>query len=260
MKAAFDRFGRHNGGILAAGVAYFAFLALVPLLAAAVLGYGLFADPQMVAQNINALADNLPASATQIIADQLRAVVETSETTKGLGLALAIGLALFGARNGAGSLVNAVSLAFEAHERRSFVRGNLVALAVTGAGIVGAGLVVAALAAAAMLETGQWFSRVLAYLVLAGAGTAGAAMLYRHAPYGPDPDWRQLLPGAAFAGVMLVALTGLFGVYVANFGDYNATYGSLSAVVVLLTWLYLSAYVLLFGAELAAVAPSDDGA
>jgi membrane protein len=76
------------------------------------------------------------------------------------------------------------------------------------------------------------------------------AALYRYAPSRPDPRWRWLTPGSIAATVVWLIATLGFGFYVANFGTYNATYGSLGAVIVFLTWLYLSAYILLMGAEL----------
>lgn len=255
-----------NIGILAAGVAYYAFLAFVPLLAAAVLGYGLFAEPQTVAAHIGGLAAMLPASAADLIGGQLSGIVESSSSEKGIGLVLALALALIGARNGAASIVTAVSMAYDAREQRSFVRSFLLALVITVGAVVGAGLVVTALTLTAALESlipglgggGALIGKALTYGVLLVAAIGGAAALYRFAPPGPKPDWSSVRPGALLAGTGCVIFTLLFGIYVANFGNYNATYGSLGAVVVLLTWLYLVAYVLLFGAELNAAERSSD--
>lgn len=261
LKRAFASAGKDNIGILAAGVAYYAFLAMVPLLGAIVLSYGLFADPAMVAQHISGLAQELPDSAAELIGGQLESVVETSGTAKGLGLAIALAVALFGARNGAGSLVTAISLAYNDKEQRSFLRGNALALAITVGAILGMGLVIVVLAITASLAevlpdlsgAGQFAAKTVSYALLAVLGTLGAAWLYRRVPNSFTPQFRQVLPGAIFASIGLVVLTLAFGFYVSNFGSYNATYGSLGAVVVLLTWLWLSAYVLLFGAEIAAV-------
>ncbi|MFB0611870.1 YihY/virulence factor BrkB family protein [Aurantiacibacter poecillastricola] len=265
LKRAWATSGEDNISILAAGVAYYAFLAMVPLLAAIVLGYGLFADPQMVADHIEALAARLPQSAAELIGSQLRSVVETSGTAKGFGLLLALGLAIIGARNGAGAVVTAISLAFNEHEQRGFLRANALALAITLGGIVGLGVVAAALTVTAALTDllpglsggAEILGKVVTYIVLAGLGALGAAWLYRRAPKSVSPGFREVLPGALVASIGLVILTLAFGYYVANFGNYNATYGSLGAVVVLLTWLYLSAYVVLFGSEVAAVAVHD---
>ena len=250
--------GEDNISILAAGVAYYAFLALVPLLAAAVLIYGLVADPETVARHIEALAGMLPESASDLIGEQLSSTVETSSGSKGLGLLLALALALFGARNGASSVVTAITMAYDQPSRRSFLRSNLLALVITLGALVGAGLVVVILGLTAALEdilpglrgAGALLVKALSYLVLLAAGVGGSAILYRQAPEGKKVEWRAVLPGALLAGIGWVVFTLAFGIYVANFGNYNATYGSLGAVIILLTWLYLAAYVLLFGAEL----------
>ena len=259
LKRAYAGLGDDRGDILAAGVAYYAFLAIVPLLGAAVLGYGLVVDPDTVARHIAALADRLPASATDIIGGQLESLVETSGGAKGFGLLIAIALALFGARNAAGSLIRAVALAFGDEAQRSFLRGNLFALLLTLGGIVGAGLVVTVMSASEALVAlapdlsgaTAFIGQLVGYGVLAGAATGGAAVLYRRAPHEVTFGWKRVLPGAIIAGIGIVGLTALFDYYVSNFGSYNATYGSLGAVVVLLTWLWLVAYVILFGAEFA---------
>lgn len=261
LKRAFAAAGEDNISILAAGVAYYAFLAMVPLLAAIVLTYGLVADPQLVAKHIASLASSLPQSAAELIGGQLEAVVETSGTAKGLGLLLALVLAFVGARNGAGALITAIGLAFNDTEQRGFLRGNALALLVTLGAIVALGFVAAALSITAAITemlpnlsgAGQVLSQIAAYAILALVGTLGTAWLYRRVPKSYSPGLHDVLPGAIIASVGLVVLTLAFGFYVANFGSYNATYGSLGAVVVLLTWLYLSAYVLLIGAEIAAV-------
>ncbi len=265
LKRAWASASKDNISILAAGVAYYAFLAMVPLLAAIVLTYGLVANPQMVADHIAAMADNLPQSAAQLIGGQLESVVTTSGTTKGLGLLLALALALFGARKGAGALITAISLAFNDRDQRGFVQANLLALTVTLGSVVMMGVVAGALTATAALTgllpslsgVGQIVGKAAPYLILAGIGTLGTAWLYRRVPNDSDPTYGQVMPGAVIASFGLVALTLAFGFYVANFGSYNATYGSLGAVIVLLTWLYLSAYVLLLGAEIAAVGSQE---
>ncbi|RPF72736.1 YihY/virulence factor BrkB family protein [Aurantiacibacter spongiae] len=249
------RAGRNNISIVSAGVAFYVFLAMVPLLAATVLTYGLIATPAQVTQDIGALTQVMPEAAAGLFADQLESVVETSAGKKGVGLLIALGFALFGARNGAGSVLTALNISHGVAEARSLVRGNLAALAITAGGIVAVILAVLAMgvltALTALIGGGAAIAgTAVTYLFLFGVGTAGAATLFRYAPNRPVPSWKLVLPGAILASIGWFLLTLGFGIYVANFGNYNATYGSLSAVVVLLTWLYLSAIVLLLGAEL----------
>lgn len=247
-----------NVGIVAAGVAFYFFLALVPLIGATVLTYGLFASPETVARQASALANFLPGEAAKLIGEQLMNVVQTSGGKKGFGLLAAIAVAFWGARNAASSIVTALNIAYEEEEKRGFVRTTLLALAMTAGAILMAGFVAAATAVLAAVENlfpaagpvGHFIFGVLTYALLAGIAAAAAATLYRYGPSREKAKWTWLTPGSIFFAAVWLLLTVGFGFYVRNFGNYGATYGSLSAVVVLLTWLYLSSYVLLFGAEL----------
>lgn len=175
-----------------------------------------------------------------------------------MGLLLALGFALFGARNGAVAIITALNIAYEEEERRGFVRLNLLTLAMTAAAVLAAIVALVAIAALGHLETllagmpgfVAVAGKIISYLILLLVGAAGAATLYRVGPSRADARWVWLTPGSALAAALWLLLTLGFGIYVANFGNYNATYGSLGAIVVLLTWLYLSSYILLFGAEL----------
>ena len=252
---AFARSGRNNIAIASAGVAFYVFLSIVPLLAATVLTYGLIADQERVAEDIGRLSAMMPANAAELFAEQLRNVVQTSGGKKGVGLIVALAIALFGARNGAGSILTALNIAHGVPEARSFLKANGVALLITLCGIIGVivafGAIAALTAFTALLPPSLAITGSgLTYLATMLGGIAGSAALFRYAPNRAAPRWKLVLPGAIFAAVGWLLLTLGFGVYVSQFGNYNATYGSLSAVVVLLTWLYFSAYVLLFGAEL----------
>jgi membrane protein len=250
--------GDDNVGIVAAGVAFYGFVALVPLLGALVLSYGLIADPSTVVRNMRGLTAVMPGDAAKLVGEQLMNVVKTSGGKKGFGLLLALALAVFGARSAAGAIVTALNIAYEEKEKRGFITVNLLALAITAAGVAVAVLAVVAIAALghleALLPAASGFvlviGKLLSYVALALAGAAGAATLYRYGPSRSKPRWVWLTPGSVLAAILWVGLTLGFGVYVAHFGNYNATYGSLGAVIVLLTWLYLSSYILLFGAEL----------
>ncbi len=247
-----------NIGIVAAGVSFYAFLALVPLLGAIVLTYGLVADPETVIHDVKTMTSVMPADAAKLIGEQLMHLVKSSDGKKGLGVLVALAIALFGARNGAGSVITALNIAYEEKDRRGFLRVNLLALAITGCAVLVASVVTIAIAALGHLESLLPFSsdlvviggKVFAYLALILTAAGGAAALYRFGPARRKPRWIWLTPGSVLTAVLWLILTLGFGLYVARFGNYDASYGSLGAVVVMLTWLYLSSYVLLFGAEL----------
>lgn len=245
-------------GLIAAGVAFYGFLALVPLLGALVLSYGFVATPETVLHNVQQMANVMPTSAAKLVGDQLLNVVGASSGKKGAGLLAAIALALFGARNGAGAIITALNISYEQKESRSFVVVNLIALAITIGAIVFAILVGAAVTVIGHLEallpvTGPieaGVERVSTYVIMVASSAAMAATLYRFGPVDHDAHWVWLTPGSALAATGWLILTLGFGAYAADFGHYDATYGSLSAVIVLLTWLYLSSYVFLLGAEM----------
>ena len=256
-KKGWARASQDNIGLVAAGVAFYAFLAMIPLMAAIILSYGLLADPQTIAAHMDKVFQMLPGEAASLVQGQLAGIVETSSAKKGLGLALALGAAYFSARGGAGAMILALNIAFDCKDGRSFVSRNITAIAITLGAAVGIVLMVVAVAAFGALGA-LWpnapaivlfLVKAATYLVLALAVATGAALLYRFGPACKTAPLRWLSPGSALAAVALVVLTLGFGFYVSNFGNYNAAYGSLGAVVVLLTWLWLSAYMILLGAE-----------
>jgi membrane protein len=256
-KRTWKEVGTDNVGIVAAGVAFYFFLALVPLLGATVLTYGLFASPETVARQAQGLTAFLPGEAASLIGEQLMNVVQTSGGKKGFGLIAAIAVAFWGARNAAGAIVTALNIAYEEEEKRGIVQTTLLTLAMTLGAVVMAGVVGAAIAVLSAVEKllpnagpiGHFLTSAVTYLLLAANAAAAAATLYRYGPSREKARWTWLTPGSIFFAVVWLGLTLGFGFYVRNFGSYGATYGALSSVVVLLTWLYLSSYVLIFGAE-----------
>lgn len=244
--------------IVAAGVAFYGFLAMVPMLAATILIYGLVADPHTVVSHASALTKMLPGDVGQLVGEQLVNVEQTSGSKKGIGLIIALAVALWGARNAASSIITALNIAYEEEESRSFLRVTLLALAMTLGAIVLALLAGAAIAVMTALEgmipqlggIGAIVGKIVTYLFLGAIAAAAAATLFRYGPARDEARWEWLTPGSLFFAVAWILMTLAFGFYVSNFGSYGATYGSLSAVVVLLTWLYLSSYVLLLGGEL----------
>jgi membrane protein len=247
-----------NLALIAAGAAFYAFTAMVPLLASVVLIYGIAADPGAIAHQVGSLATVLPESAAKLIGDEMQTVVLGSNGKKGLGLVLALALSLFWARNGAAGVITALSLAYEREETRGTLYLTLLALLMTLGAIVAGGVVVGAIVVLTALGSlvqgigtgSEAVLKVATYIVLLLAGMATAATLYRYAPDGAEPRWQWVTPGSVFCGLLWVVLTLGFGFYVKNFGNYDATYGSLSAVVVLLTLMWLAIYVLLVGAEI----------
>jgi membrane protein len=253
--------------MLAAGVAFFAFLAIPPALIAALTLYGLVADPQTVARQMQGLAGSLPREAQPLIADQLNAVVSGSNGALSLGLAVAVLLALWTASSGTSNLMAAVNIAYDEQETRGFLKLRAIALALTLGAIVFLLLTLFLLAAVPPLLqalqlgiVGTILAQVLRWALLVALVIAALAIVYRLASNRDAPKFVWTSPGAIIATVLWVLGSGLFSLYVNNFGSYNKTYGTLAGIIVFLLWLYLTSYIILLGAEINAEAEKQTAA
>jgi len=257
-KRTWQRTWDDNVGLVASGVAFYGFFALVSLLGIVVLSYGLFAEPQTVVSNIQTLAALLPRDVAVVIGDQLINAVRTSEQTKGVALIVAFLAALYSGTNGSAALITALNIAYEEKEKRSLLRFYALAIGMTIFAVLVTFTALAATAALAALGrslpelTGAVLigGQILGYLLLVLIASALITTLYRFAPSRERAQWRWITPGSLFAAVVWMVLTAAFGFYVSRLTNYTATYGSLGALAALQTWLYLSAYVVVFGAEL----------
>jgi len=258
VKRTYKRIWDDNVGLVAAGVAFYGFFALLSLLGLIVLAYGFVADPLTVIEHMRSLLGILPRDVIVLIGDQLMTAVKASQGTKGLGIALAFLVAVYGGTNGAAAVLTALNIAYEEKEKRSLLRFYLVAVAMVFGALFVALIALAATAALALLqrmlpETPPLvliIGKIAGYAVLTLLAAAIAATLYRFGPSREDAQWKWISAGSIFAAVSSLLLTVAFGFYLGNFTDYHVSYGSLGAVVALLTWMYLSAYVFIVGAEL----------
>ena len=247
-----------NVGLVAAGVAFYGFLALVPLLGLIVMVYGIVAQPETVVRNMQALTGILPNNVALFIGEQLMSAVQMAKETKGWGILLALAFAFYGGSNGAGAIITALNIAYQEKEKRSLLHFYLIALLMTLAAVLFALAALAATTVIAFLEellpeaSGLTVTagKGVAYLLLVLVAAAVAATLYRYAPSRENARWEWITPGSLFTAITWILLTLAFGFYVTSITDYDATYGSLGAVIALLTWMYLSAYMFVIGAEL----------
>ncbi|MFL6723767.1 MAG: YihY/virulence factor BrkB family protein [Sphingomicrobium sp.] len=247
-----------NIGLIAAGVAFYGFLALVPLLGILVLSYGMFAQPATVVEHVMAMLKILPPDVVELIGQLLINAVDSSKQTSGLGILVALAVALYAGSNGAGAIMSALNIAYEQKESRSLVRFYAIAFAITVTAVMIALLALAAMAAVGELErilpkaSGSMLTlgKLGLYLAMTALAAGVAATLYRFGPSREDARWQWLTPGSIFTALVWLLLAMGFSFYVTKLTDYDATYGSIAAIVMLLTWMYLSAYVFLFGAEL----------
>lgn len=249
--------GDDNISLLAAGVAFYSFLAFVPMLAAIVLVYGIVADPADVAGHLETLTRILPTDAAKIVADQMKSMTETPVTRSTVGLIIAILLAIYGAMRGATSVIGALNVTYDERETRNFLRTTGLSFAFTLGAVLVAIIAMLAISAMSLIGTAIHLPAFAAPLVTGGlwlgtalVASALVAVVYRYGPDRQDARWTWLTPGAVFASVVALLATFLFGLYVSHFAGYNATYGALGAVVSFLMWLYVTAFVVLLGAEL----------
>ncbi|RJQ69416.1 MAG: YihY/virulence factor BrkB family protein [Desulfobacteraceae bacterium] len=248
---------RDNLSIVAAGVAFYFILAMPPAIASAVSIYGLIADPQQVSQQLNALSGIIPAEAAAVIKGQLNRLVQQSSEALGLGMLLGLLLALWSANKGTKALITSLNIVYEEEEKRGFIRLNLWSLMLTVLGIVAVlvalSLLVALPALIGKIGLSAFLKGLLVYArwpLLALLLVIGLAFIYRLAPDRDQPQWRWVSWGSVLATVLWIIGSVLFSYYVSNFGDYNKTYGSMGAVIILMLWFFLSSYVILLGGEI----------
>jgi membrane protein len=246
--------------LLAAGVAFYGFLSLFPAMIAGVLGYGLVADPLTVARQTDRISETLPADAASLITDQMEALTTTERSSLGIGLIVALALALYGASAGVGNLITAVNTMFGYDETRGFIKRKLLAFALTLGAIVFLAVMITLVAVTpavldamtvlpefrGALEAGRW-------LLLIGALVVSIGVLLRIAPDRPDRPPRLIGKGVLIASLMWILVSVGFSLYVDNFGSYGETYGALAGVVVLQLWLWIGIYALLLGSAIEAV-------
>jgi membrane protein len=246
--------GKDNITALAAGAAFQSLLSLFPTLTAVVSLYGLVADPNMVERQITAMQGVLPPQAVKLIATWLQALVEGQATRFGVGLIVSVLLAFWSMWSATAMLMTAVNICYGEEEKRGF---NLHTLALDAGlalfGIAALALVAVLPATLALLPVSDAWGDMLGLVrwpILAGIVAFALAIVYRYAPDRAEPKWQWISWGSITATALWILGSLAFTTYVSKVGSYDKTYGSLGAVIILLLWFYLSAYVILAGAEL----------
>ncbi|MBR1004435.1 MULTISPECIES: YihY/virulence factor BrkB family protein [Bradyrhizobium] len=249
--------GAHRILALAAGMTYYSLLAIFPAIAALVAIYGLFADPSTIGKHLDDVAGFIPGGAVDVAREQLTRVATKGNKTLGFAFASGLVISLWSANAAMKSLFDTLNIVYGEQEKRGFFKLNAISLGFTVGGIV---FVLAALggvvavpialqfvglsnAADLLIRIGRWPALFVA-LALA------LSCIYRFGPSREAPRWRWITWGSAAATFLWLAASGLFSFYAANFCSFNETYGSLGAVIGFMTWLWLSAIVVLLGAEL----------
>jgi len=248
-----------QASLLAAGVAFYAFLSLFPAMIAAIMTYGLVASPETVAKQSEDVAEALPSDAASVVTGQMDSLIKTSPDSLGIGLAFALALAIYAAAGGIGNLITAINAMFGLAETRGFIKRKVIALVLTLGAIIFVVLVVGLVAVApavldkvdivpgvrAAFEAGRWILLLAAVLV-------AIALLFLIAP-NRTPRAPLISKGVLVATTLWLLVSVGFSLYVDNFGSYGRTYGALAGVVILLLWLWVGLYAILLGACVEAV-------
>jgi membrane protein len=241
---------------IAAGVTFYALLAIFPAIAALVSIYGLFSDPGTIAKHLDDISGMVPGGAIEVVRGQLENL--TAKGNSALGVAFIIGLAisLWSANSGVKAMMDALNVAYAEREKRGFFRLNATSLVFTLGGIVAVIVGLGAIVVLPLtlqylgLDREKWITEAIKWPVLLVVVGLALSVLYRYAPSRREAQWRWITWGSAVATVGWIAISILFSWYATNFGSYNKTYGSLGAVVGFMTWIWLSVTVILIGAEL----------
>lgn len=242
--------------LLAAGVAYYAFLAIFPALVAIVSIYGLFADPATITSQLKSLTEALPGQARQVITDQVTALA-ARRTALGIGLIISILIALWSASGGISNMLTAITTAYDEEEKRGFIKKRLLSLALTVGAILFMLIMLGIVAVLPPLLNSlfgsgvlKWVFQILGWLVLMVIVMVVLGFLYRIAPDRDAPKIKWVSVGAVVATVIWLLASIGFSIYSSTFGNYAKTYGVFAGIVVLLFWLWLTSYAILLGAEI----------
>jgi membrane protein len=242
---------------VAAGVVFYGLLALFPAITALVSLYGLFTNPSTISEHISLAAGLLPGGGVEILEEQVGRITSKGETKLGVAFLFGLGLALWSANAGMKAIIDALNVIYDEKEKRGFIRLNLLSLAFTLGGIVAILLAIGAVVVLPLLLSlvglggaSETLLRVLRWPALLAVIILGLAVLYRFGPSRDQARWQWLSVGSVFAAAAWLASSALLSWYLGNFADYDATYGSLGAAIGLMMWMWVSAIVILFGAQL----------
>ena len=241
----------------AAGVVFFGLLAVFPAVTALVSSYGLFADASTIGANLQTLALMLPEGSFAIVEDQIARVLAKGNASLGAAFLFGLALAIWSANAGVKAIIDALNVVNEEREKRSFIKLNLISLAFTTGGIAALLLMVSAVVAfplaldhLGIAPDSKLIVSLARWPLLFAILLVALGLLYRFGPSRRPARWEWLSVGTVAAALLWIAGSAGLSWYLSNFGDYNATYGSLGAAIGLMMWMWMSAIIVLCGAEL----------
>lgn len=260
------KLGKDHIGLVSAGVAFYAFLAVFPALIAVIMIYGLAADPVNAPRQIDVLSEGLPEQVREMLKGQVSTIAGHTSKALSWGLVFSVGVAIWSANKGVRALFLGLQIAYDEEDRRGFLLQNALTLLFTLGGIVGLCIAVTlvpvlpiVLQALGMPRFTQTLLTVARWPVLGAMVMLTLAVLYRWGPQRANARWHWVSAGAVVATLLWLAASWGFSFYVRNFGRFNKTYGSLAAVIILMLWFMLSSFMVLLGAEINAESEGQTG-
>ncbi len=252
-----EQISTDNIDIVAAGVAFYFFLAMFPLLTLIISIYGLVASPADVEQHMAQVTTMLPQDTHDMLSERLHSITQKSSGALGLGLIMGILLSLWSANAGTKSLFEGINIAYDEENKRGFIKntGTTILFTLGGIliGIICALLVIGFPAFVEHLGLPDTIEQVIAWgrwPLLFIIVMLALSVIYKVAPYRTNPKFRWVSWGSAIATTLWIAGSLLFSWYVNNFGEYGETYGSVAAVIILMLWFQLTSFIILLGAEI----------
>ena len=243
--------------LVAAGVTFYALLAIFPGIAALISIYSLYADPASIANHLDTMANVAPGGAIDLLREEMTRLASQGGATLGVSFLGSLAISLWTANSGVKAIFDALNIVYGEDEKRSFLKLNAITLFVTLGIVVFILLTLAAVVAVPVALTYIPLPEMTALVVIIGRWpilfvlvTTALAVLYKYGPSRTEPRWRWVTWGSVSAAIVWLAASALFSWYVASFGSYNKTYGSLGAVIGFMTWIWISIIVVLVGAKL----------
>ncbi|MFV0334952.1 MAG: YihY/virulence factor BrkB family protein [Tropicimonas sp.] len=240
-------------GLIAAGVAFYGLFSIFPAITSLVTLWGFFADPEIVAQQLATYEAMMPEAAYQILSSRVQAIASGPKQVLGWATLISIGAALWASRAGAAAMIGGLNAAYQTPQRTG-LRKAAIALLLTfeliAVALIALATVVVAPVVLALLPLGPYAGFALGalrWLIGIGVVLLGIGILYRLGPNRPGFKSPLISTGSVLAVVLWALVSVGFSQYLENFARYNEVYGSLGAVIAMLMWFYLSAFVVLLG-------------
>jgi membrane protein len=244
-------------GLISAGMAFYFLLASFPVLTAAISLYGIFSDPHFISEQLNAISPFLPREAFSVIAEQAKNIASSNDKTLSASFFISIIFSLYAAKQGVSAAMQGFNIAYNEKEKRGFFTFHATAFFLTlnimAYYVISLTLIAGLPTLAHIIHIPQSLEQIFLWIrwpLLFGTALLGLQILYFFGPSHTYPRWQWVSWGSIVATILWLVASGLFSFFVSHFDRYNEIYGSISAIILLLLWFWVSALMILLGAEI----------